>query len=412
MNSLHVGIDVSLADLKVCFMDNSEEQIGKIQVFDNSLPHAKRLEKMILEQAKAVKAKEIRIGTEATSVYDVHIIDFLASSKSMAKAKAKVYRFNPKIIKKFKDTYVDMDKTDPKDAFAIADKLRCGRLPRPYEAHLEHRPLQRLTRYRIHLVDTIRRETQFFMTHLFLKYSRFGDIHPFSNTMGKTSIAVINDISGEELMTMDLEELTQFIVKNGKNRFKTPKKIATALQRAVRESYRLRPTMAESVDLILASTCQTIRTLKATLKQINHSIEQQVKAFPNTLTSVKGIGPIFAAGIMAEIGDISNYPAEDSLAKFAGLTWKKIQSGKFNAEETRLTKTGSAYLRYYLVEAANSMRVHNEEYQAYYKKKYREVPKHRHKRALVLTARKLVRLIFALLTKKQLYDTKLHAGRN
>jgi len=35
----------------------------------------------------------------------------------------------------------------------------------------------------------------------------------------------------------------------------------------------------------------------------------------------------------------------------------------------------------------------------------------RHKRALVLTARKLVRLVFALLTKKQLYDPSLPAKR-
>jgi hypothetical protein len=33
----------------------------------------------------------------------------------------------------------------------------------------------------------------------------------------------------------------------------------------------------------------------------------------------------------------------------------------------------------------------------YYRKKYIEVPKHQHKRALVLTARKLVRLVDVLL---------------
>ena len=40
---------------------------------------------------------------------------------------------------------------------------------------------------------------------------------------------------------------------------------------------------------------------------------------------------------------------------------------------------------------------------SYYSKKYREVPKHQHKRALVLTARKLVRLIDALLRNNQIY---------
>ncbi len=60
-------------------------------------------------------------------------------------------------------------------------------------------------------------------------------------------------------------------------------------------------------------------------------------------------------------------------------------------------------MRYYLVQAANSLRVHNEEYKAYYQRKYYEVTKHQHKRALVLTARKLVRLVFALLSKGQIY---------
>ncbi|MDK7669550.1 IS110 family transposase, partial [Cytobacillus oceanisediminis] len=38
-----------------------------------------------------------------------------------------------------------------------------------------------------------------------------------------------------------------------------------------------------------------------------------------------------------------------------------------------------------------------------YQKKCLEVPKHQHKRALVLTARKLVRLVDALLRKHQVF---------
>ncbi len=39
---------------------------------------------------------------------------------------------------------------------------------------------------------------------------------------------------------------------------------------------------------------------------------------------------------------------------------------------------------------------------AYYRRKYDETAKHKHKRALILTARKAVRLIFALLYKGQM----------
>jgi transposase len=68
-----------------------------------------------------------------------------------------------------------------------------------------------------------------------------------------------------------------------------------------------------------------------------------------------------------------------------------------------MSKTGNEYLRYYLIEAANALRVHNAEYKAYYETKFQEVTLHQHKRALALTARKLVRLVYALLKKGQLY---------
>lgn len=70
-----------------------------------------------------------------------------------------------------------------------------------------------------------------------------------------------------------------------------------------------------------------------------------------------------------------------------------------------MTKTGNVYLRQAFLTAAQSLVNHNEEYQAYYQRKFQETPRHAHKRALSLTARKLVRLIYAMLTKNQLYMT-------
>ncbi|TCT22594.1 hypothetical protein EDD68_10813 [Melghiribacillus thermohalophilus] len=66
-------------------------------------------------------------------------------------------------------------------------------------------------------------------------------------------------------------------------------------------------------------------------------------------------------------------------------------------------RTGNKYLRYYLIQAADSVRKHDSVYRDDYQKKYQEVPKHQHKRSLVLTARKLVRLVYSLLITDQLY---------
>ena len=116
---------------------------------------------------------------------------------------------------------------------------------------------------------------------------------------------------------------------------------------------------------------------------------------------------MLASGILAEIGSITMFSSSDALAKYAGLTWRQKQSGGYTAEDTPMTKTGNKYLRYYLIEAANSVRKHVSEYNTFYYKKYYEVPKHQHKRALALTSRKLVRLIFGLLTKNQLFSNSI-----
>jgi hypothetical protein len=47
--------------------------------------------------------------------------------------------------------------------------------------------------------------------------------------------------------------------------------------------------------------------------------------------------------------------------------------------------------------------VHNAEYKGHYETKFQEVTIHQHTRAPALTARKLVRFVFALLKKARLY---------
>jgi len=400
--TLFVGCDVSSKRHTVCLMDPEGNSLGT-QTFPNTLSGAQTLETWLLETLNQKGFSEVKIATESTSFLDLHLVDFLASSQRLAPFHPSLYQLNPKLVRNFKRAYPDKEKTDKVDAFVIADRLRFGRVPQPYESHQPYLPLKRLTRYRFHLVKAIAREKAYFLTHLYLKFSAFSLEKPFASLFGATSLALITDFSPDELVHFPLEDLTQFILKTGKNRFKDPEGVVEAVKRAARESYRLRPALASSIDLILATILQTLRALQEALKEVDRAIEKEFEAFPNTLQSIKGIGPVYSAGIFSEIGEIRRFPREDALAKFSGLTWRKHQSGNFEAEETRLSKSGNEYLRYYLIEAANALRVHNAEYKAYYETKFKEVTKHQHKRALVLTARKLVRLVYALLKKGQLY---------
>jgi len=74
-----------------------------------------------------------------------------------------------------------------------------------------------------------------------------------------------------------------------------------------------------------------------------------------------------------------------------------------NAVYIMLPDGSNRFLKYYLVEAANSLVRCDTEYKRFYDLKYKEVNKYQHKRALALTARKLVRLVFRLLKDNRLY---------
>lgn len=73
---------------------------------------------------------------------------------------------------------------------------------------------------------------------------------------------------------------------------------------------------------------------------------------PQTLESIPGVGPVFAT----EISQIERFDDETKVAKYTGLYWGTHQSGRFTAENTSLSRNGNHYLRYYLVEVANSFR--------------------------------------------------------
>ena len=92
-----------------------------------------------------------------------------------------------------------------------------------------------------------------------------------------------------------------------------------------------------------------------------------------------------------------------ALAKYAGLAWQQHQSGNFEAQTTRMIHSSNRFLKYYLCEAAFSLVRCDKEYSDFYRLKYKEVNRCQHKRALALTARKFVRLVFRLLKDNRLY---------
>lgn len=402
MNPLFVGIDVSSRN-NVAYLMNPDGSKHSSFSVQNNLGGAKLLSERIVSALSSMQLEHVVIGLEATSIYGDSLVYALREDGRLGRFQRKIHVLNPKQVKKFKEAYPDLPKNDFVDAFVIADHLRFGRIAREvYMDDYRYQALRTLTRARFDVIQNLTREKQRFANYLFLKCSGMAQDKDIQNTSATTIALMERFETVDDLANADLDELTAFLEEKGRN-FADPATKAKAIQVAARNSYRLPSTVNNSVNQAMSVSIASMRALEKQVKILDKAIEQQFEIIPNPLTSIPGIGKVYSAGIIAEIGDIHRFDSQASIAKFAGLVWTQHQSGDFEAEHSQMIKTGNRYLRYYLLEAANSVRRCDSEFRRYYDLKFKEVNRFQHKRALALTARKLVRLVFRLLKDNRLY---------
>ena len=405
---LYVGVDVHRKTNTFCLMNASGGEVVPGFTLDNNRPGTDAFVKQVAELMEADGFDELRVAAEATGWYWFHFFQSLQNDALLAGWPVELFPLNPRLTANFKKSYVDLDKSDTLDAFVIADRLRFGRdVSIPFEYNETYLALRFLTRYRYHVIHNLAREKSYCTAILYLKASEYSrdDKQAFSDLFGAASRAVLQEFASvEEIAALPFEELVEFIDQIGKRRFPDPTENARRLQRIAQDSYHLPEILQPPVNLILDLSLKHIRALENQAERLNTAIAQHLVAIPNTLQTIPGLGPVFAAGILAEIGNPKRFNYDEcKVAKFAGFKWRKTASAEFTADETRLTRTGNPFLRYYFCEAAFSIQRCDPEYGEYFQRKLKEVRHHRHKRATVLTARKLVRLVMRLLAANQPY---------
>ena len=415
LSTLFIGIDVDSTYNVVHMMNFNQKDLNHFKV-KNDLNGVTDIKDKTIKAIKENNFTDIIIVLESTSVYAFHTATFLSSNEELLIYNPKVYCINPKISCNYRASFADTNKDDFTDAKLLADLARVGRCDKltPWKG-AQFLALQRLTRHRKHLADMLAREKNYILNNIFLKFSGICTVSnaesPFSNMYGATSMAVLTEfLSPEDIVTTSIEDLVKFINDKSNNKISNPEETIKLLKQCATNSYRLDKVNLLPINLAITSSLNCIRSFENEIKAVSKEIQELIKGFNNEeyicLTSIKGIGPVFAAGIISEIGSIDQFEDDDALAKYAGITWRKKQSGKFESEDNPLTKTGNKYLRYYLIEAANQVRKFVPEFNEYYNKKYNEAKTHKELRAQILTARKLIKVIYALMKSRSLYKSR------
>ena len=242
-------------------------------------------------------------------------------------------------------------KTDKIDATTLAQLLRADLIPQSYIAPPGVRDLRELLRYRASLVR-IRTKVKN-KIHAILIKNGINSIH--SDIFGKR---------GREWLT-DVE---------------------------------LRPVYRLAIDGYL----RLIDFLNEQIKPVTHEIDLKAKADPRAklLETIPGIGHYSAMLILGEVGDFKRFPTAKHLVSYAGLNPSVHSSGGIT-RYGRISKQGSSWLRWIMVEAASIASRHSHRLGCLHA---RIAYKHGNNTANIAVARKILTTCYHLLRKGESYN--------
>lgn len=425
---IKVGIDVGRSKVDFVILHPEGQRLEKNSSFNNSPEGIEQAKQLLIKTMEKHNFSGVDIAAEATGFYWLPLFIQLQQDAELARYAPRLTLLNAAWVKWYKKGFPPDHKSDQVDPFYIADRLRTmvNHTWWYYDAHWLN--LRFYTRLRFHLSQSLIREKNHYHLFLFLAHSAYSQkrTKPFTDTFSRINEMLLHSPGLlDHLQDIEADDLAIQLHELSRHRLNDPMQSAKKLHHALQESFLPPKEIEPAIQTALDSLITVIRHLESQIKIVEKNIAVVVeKDYPEVswLHSIPGIGATFASGIAAEIGDLRRFSdrlrwdnnrncyrrrstreVEDAVAKFAGLWWPKNASGDFSAEETPLSKRGNAYLRYFILQAADRMRLYIPSYSAYYSKKYIQATKHHHKRALVLTGRKAVGLIVGLLHHHEFY---------
>lgn len=374
----YVGIDISKYKHDAFIVTDAGEIICNSFSVKNDCDGFKEL----LSVLDSLDPKEnVRIGFESTSHYTLNLKLFLE------KAHYSFMEFNPVLLAKFnKSQTLRRTKTDAIDAISIARWLMMVEY-KPYPIEFYHTyALKSLTRLRTSLV----KQRSFYIVkitnvldHIFPEFKPF-----FNNRFSKTALYLLENYGTVDKISRMNSKSYDNLRRVSRGNF--------SMQKFLKLKELANNTVGFDHELF---TCQLNSLLSLYKQLVNEikSLESQIESLicdinPRTL-SIPGIGPLSAAVIYAEYGDLSKFNSPAQMLSFAGLEPGYYQSGT-SEHSGAMVKRGSCHLRYTLMNLCIPLIQYNMVFAEYYNKKRNEGKPHRV--ACSHLVKKLIRVVFIL----------------
>lgn len=328
----------------------------------------------IYELAKWLKTSDVELAVmESTGVY------WKQTYEALEDGGLKVYVVNARYVKN-----VPGRKTDVMDSEWLAELGRCGLLKPSFIPPRDFRELRLLIRYRRKLKAVLSAERNRLHKHLEISGIKLSCV--VSKIDGVSATRMVEAV----LEGKEPEEIADLAV----GRLKKKKK---ELLKAF-DGYELSDRIQSLMERILSH----IRWLESRLNEIDMQVVAAMEPYREEwqlLQTLPGINQISAAMLLTEIGvDMNQFKNRNHLSSWAGMCPGNNESaGKRRSGKTR---KGNQNVRTLLCEIANAAIKTDSQFKGFYKGL---VIRRGHKRAIVATGHKILKIAYKMLKDKVPY---------
>jgi transposase len=125
-----------------------------------------------------------------------------------------------------------------------------------------------------------------------------------------------------------------------------PKRLSATKARQLIATVKPRDVAGRTRRAMVVDLIDDVVTLDRKLKAITKQIREAVEATGTQLTDIVGIGPVIAAVILGEVGDVTRFPTRHHFASFTGTAPLEASSGDIIRH--RLNRLGNRQLNHAL----------------------------------------------------------------
>ena len=395
--TLVIGVDVAKNKHYARAFDWRGIELCKVISFRTDQRGFRRFREWAEKLAEDTGKNKIIVGMEPTGHYWFTFATDIDNHNMM------VVQVNPYHVKQSKEMDDNTpSKNDRKDCKTIAMLVKDGRYLIPYFPKGKYAEIRKA--YEI-------RETQLkAKSKLKNKVQRWFDIYfpeftqVFKSWEGKTALMTLEKFPTPiKILELGAEKILAIWRKEVKRGVGI--KRAEALVKAAEESVGVQEGL-EMAEYELQCILQEYHAVRNMLEITEQKLEEIALQIPGTnkILNIKGIGIITAAGFIAEVGDISRFSHPKQIIKLAGLNVRENSSGKHKGQTT-ISKRGRRRLRSLLFRAILPLVAKNEVFKQLHEyNTTRPVNPLKKMQSLIALCGKLIRIIYALMTKDVEYS--------